>query len=731
VNYLANSSMSSPVHSGIRLAHPILQRFFDVSLYLLLSTGFAILAGTGKLDALSLILGTTALAGKGYLLARQSNAVIPEQWTNYLTLVYVAFFAFDYFAVSQTFISALVHLVLFAAMVKIFSIHRERDYVYLSVLAFGMVLAAAVLTVDSLFFGIFCVFVLLAVMTFVSMEMRRSWILAQPSPDSEVRDVRDLTLFPASVSRACVLLVLGIVGSTAVLFFLIPRRPSAGYLTAFASRSDLSTGFSEEVRLGEIGTIQQSSAVLMHVTFDQGSIIPRDLRWRGVALTTFDGRRWTGAHEGGASYKLNPSWQFRYGDNRLLRGNGPRVSYKVSLEPFGSRVFFVLPEALSLNGRYQAIRVDSTGSIFNGDPSHAITDYAVVSEIPPPMRPGQSNIDDPGVSGLIYLQTPSGGLDPRISELAQRVAASNETEFGKASAIERYLSTSYGYTLQLPSITPRDPVANFLFERKQGHCEYFASSMVLMLRTLGIPSRVVNGFRGGEYNDVTGSYIIRARDAHSWVEAYFAGYGWYTFDPTPAAVISPNSWNRLFLYADAMREFWHEWIVNYDSGHQTTLGVKAVRQGRSGIDGFRDWCQRTYENSLKLADAMRKHFQHHLEQWAIWMTLGFVLLVSLTLGPKLFLALRRLRLKRNPHLEPHSAATIWYERALRLLQKRGIRKLPTQTPQEFLNTIPQSSARQHLESFTLHYERARFADSADDAKKLPELYRALETVGKD
>ena len=113
--------MSSTAQSGARLAHPTIQRFFDISLYLLLFTGFAMLAGTGKLDALSLILGTLALLGRGYLLARQSDVIVPEQWTTYLTLLYVAFFAFDYFLLSQTFIGALVHMVLFAAMVKIFS----------------------------------------------------------------------------------------------------------------------------------------------------------------------------------------------------------------------------------------------------------------------------------------------------------------------------------------------------------------------------------------------------------------------------------------------------------------------------------------------------------------------------------------------------------------------------------------------------------------------------------
>src|SRR5438477_8848898 len=189
--------MSSTAPITARAAHPVIQRFFEVSLYFLLFTGFAILAGTGQLDGLSMVLGSLALVAKGYLLVRQIDVTVPEQWTTYFTLIYLVFFALDYFLISQTFIGSLIHLVLFAAMVKVFSIHRDRDYVYLAVLSFGMVLAAAVLTVDSLFFALFCVFVLLAVMTFVSLEMRRSWIAAQPTAPIELRDTSDLRHLPS------------------------------------------------------------------------------------------------------------------------------------------------------------------------------------------------------------------------------------------------------------------------------------------------------------------------------------------------------------------------------------------------------------------------------------------------------------------------------------------------------------------------------------------------------
>ena len=126
------------------------------------------------------------------------------------------------------------------------------------------------------------------------------------------------------------------------------------------------------------------------------------------------------------------------------------------------------------------------------------------------------------------------------------MTAGAETPAQRARAIEGHLRQDYGYTLELLSKPVDDPLAYFLFVRKKGHCEYFASSMAVMLRTLGIPARVVNGFRGGEYNDLTGSYIVREKDAHSWVEAYFPEYGWVTFDPTPAgqAGSTATRWSR-------------------------------------------------------------------------------------------------------------------------------------------------------------------------------------------
>src|SRR6202011_5463426 len=130
-----------------------------------------------------------------------------------------------------------------------------------------------------------------------------------------------------------------------------------------------------------------------------------------------DGGRWTGpSGEGSTEANTHGTFPAMTYTSRLFYGRGRRVSYKVALEPFGARVFFVLPEAVFINGRYQSIRMDSTGTIFNMDSSRAIADYSVVSEIPPPMPANLPTTNDPGVSGIIYLQSPQH-LDPRIEKL--------------------------------------------------------------------------------------------------------------------------------------------------------------------------------------------------------------------------------------------------------------------------------------------------------------------------
>src|SRR5271156_1366417 len=151
-----------------------IERYFNVALYLLVLTGFGTLASTGGLDLPAVVLVGLALALRGFQLLTRREFVIRERWTNILTLIYVFVYLVDYFFVSRGFLGATVHLVLFLIVVRQFSLQKTRDHYMLAALSFGMVLAAAVLTVGSVFLFSFAGFLLLAVVTFVLMEMRHS-----------------------------------------------------------------------------------------------------------------------------------------------------------------------------------------------------------------------------------------------------------------------------------------------------------------------------------------------------------------------------------------------------------------------------------------------------------------------------------------------------------------------------------------------------------------------------
>src|SRR3984957_6324128 len=159
---------------GVMTLQRAIDYYFELSLYLLVLTGFATLASTGGLDLPSILLVGAALAFRGYFLVTRYHFVISEGWTTPLSVAYFVFFALDYFVFSRSFLPATVHLALFAVVVRMFSLRRERDHVMLAILAFLMVLASAVLTVDSIFVFSFAAFMLMAVPTFVLMEMRPS-----------------------------------------------------------------------------------------------------------------------------------------------------------------------------------------------------------------------------------------------------------------------------------------------------------------------------------------------------------------------------------------------------------------------------------------------------------------------------------------------------------------------------------------------------------------------------
>jgi transglutaminase-like putative cysteine protease len=733
-------SQPNPQLDVIPLSQAI-NRYFELSVYLLVLMGFGTLASTGGLDLTTILLVGAALALRGYMFAKRRRLVISERWTTPLTIGYFVFYGADYLLLSRSFLTATVHLVLFAVVVRTFSLRRDRDYTMLAILAFLMVLASAVLTVDSVFLLFFAGFMLTAVATFILMEMRRSGQAArfQARHSRDAKEHRHLAFSLARVTPSLVLMIL--VGAAAG-FFLLPRM-SAGYLGGYSFGTDFSTGFSDQVQLGRIGQIQQSDAVVMHIQIDGDSDGRYALDWRGVALANFDGRNWSNPREQYVLYReADGSFAIPLLGQGVAQGlsghgikvpGGPKhlIHYRVLMEPIGTNVFFLAPWARRVKGAYRTLQIDEGGAVSDFDSQRSVSLYEADSDISTP-SPEQLRMagDALPAFALAYLQTPPE-LDPRISRLAEQITGSASNSYDKAVAVERYLKTHYGYTLQLPRSEVADPLANFLFERKQGHCEYFASSMAVMLRTLRVPARVVNGFRSDEFNDLTGNYVVRAKNAHSWVEAYFPSYGWVTFDPTPGgAVGSPQGWGRAMLYLDAAASFWREWVISYDSSHQYVLGQSVLSSTRGSWERARVWARMRYTRMLNWARKSQRGVQQAPGRWFGASVAVALLLLALGNAGRIARTIRTRRLQAHPERSPDQAAAMWYGRMDRFLARRGVRKSGTQTAREFVCVIEDERLRARVGQFTDAYESARFGNSSDDAKRLPELFEEVELATK-
>jgi len=184
----------------------------------------------------------------------------------------------------------------------------------------------------------------------------------------------------------------------------------------------------------------------------------------------------------------------------------------------------------------------------------------------------------------VYLHLPP--IPERIRELAKMWVADASTPREAAKAIEHHLLTEYKYDLNTPAGKADDPLDDFLFESKRGHCEFYSTALAVMLRSLGVPTRTVNGFAGGSYNRFGKFYVVHQGDAHSWTEVYIDGEGWVTFDPTPpigqeSQASTRGIWATMRDLVEATSERWDRHVVNYDIDQQYSL-LKSVSKDKRG-----------------------------------------------------------------------------------------------------------------------------------------------------
>ncbi len=730
---------------------PAVERYFEVSLYLLVATGVLAIISTGKLDVFSTVAPAAALLYKGIRIRRGLGPELSSRAATWSVLGYFLFFPLDLWVFSRglavgapnpplyaALISA-IHLVIFATLIRLYSARTNRDFAFLAVLAVASMLVSAILTVETGFLIALAAFLVLSVSTFVALEIRRSAAGAVSPPlevDSTAAHKLNRALAITSVLVAGSALILGI-----LIFLLIPRF-TTGYLSALNLQPSLMTGFSDNVTLGEIGELKKNTAVVLRIRVDGDPARASDIHWRGIVLTNFDGSRWFTPAQDQTVVTPNPDGDYWFGSPRIDRENFYSLHYTVLMEPIATDAIFVAPRVATLRGRFGSdvsrpdaaprrglLFVDRTGSIFNSAHNSVKIRYEGLSYLLtiPPSNLRKAPSAFPETIQATYLQLPV--LDPRILKLAADVTTGSKNEYDKASAIRSYFISHYSYTLDLSGSHGTDPLANFLFVRRAGHCEYFASAMTVMLRSIGIPARYVTGFLPGEYNDLGGDYIIRQSDAHSWVEVYFPTYGWVTFDPTPSGDESHTGLlSRIGLYWDWLQLTWGEWIINYDFSHQLALGQNIHKSSRGWSDRAREIYRQKEEATMRslLALDRRAEGSPYLLPGVLIFLMGIFLAMRGRSIVRYAVARWALRARRGGNLTA-SLAALEYAEMLRILESRGWKKSLSQTPLEFAEVIPADLSAPILQ-LTEIYQAARFGSHPAPIERMSSLLRFIKSL---
>ena len=642
-------------------------------------------------------------------------------------------------------VSAIAHLIVVLSAIKLLQVKSDRDWVFLYLISFFEVLLAAGLSLSPVFLASLSIYMVASISTVVAFEIRKARRGLKPvavrlltpheAPGRRRRGRRQTPRNSETRSLPVLSIVfLILISALSLPLFLVAPRAGAAAFTRRGSGLTNFIGFSESVQLGELGTLKENDQIVMHVRIDDSpGSGGRDLKWRGVALDEFTGRGWKKSMEARRSEKRV--------EERCDNANDParagcgvfpldttealhRLTVQtVFLEPMDAPVIFAASRAVAVQGPFPFLRMDSEGSIQSRRHELDRLIYRVVSDTTSPdPEVLRRDVQSYTASSFRYLQLPTP-LDSRIPELAGSIIQKENARnsYDAARAIESALRSDYGYSLEMKA-TGSDPLSDFLFNVREGHCEYFSTAMAVMLRSQGIPARVVNGFLTGEYNQAAAAYTVRQSDAHSWVEVYFpATKSWVTFDPTPAAGRTTSQHTGLAgllgKYAEAFELMWFQYVIGYDKQEQRSLATSLNNRL------FK------YRHSLTEEVAAIKKLSPILWQKALLVTLGaalVLLLVLLLRRVRHFGWRRAFRSTRGPETQGMSKVE-FYERLTRLLATRGLKRADHQTPLEFAERL----GWQEVIPLTQAYNQVRYGAaklSATELKRIEILLSGLEAT---
>ncbi len=481
-----------------------------------------------------------AALGTGIILDLRRQYALPGYWGPLVAISCFMLYALQ--VTLSNLIPPVVNILALLLAVRLITKKTDRHILQIFVLALFALAASSLLNLSSFFFVYLVLMVAVVTMGLVLLSFH------QTAPALCLKRPQLTQLLSVTASLPVVSLVLML-----VFFVILPRthRP----LWDFLNSDDTATvGLSDKVQPGAFASTAATKTVALRIECRQ--LAPEDLYWRGIVLNHIEANSWiriappqgeTSRASGGQTI-TQTIYPEPKSDARLVSLDAPRRVAKRGSSHTGDLVFSAR-RAIDRRTRFEAVSV-SGGVIEN---TGAIN-RAFYRQVPPPPSPRVAELAE-------RLRDQDGGARQKILNLKQMF---------------RDLKLNYA-TTDLP--TSADPVDEFLFVKKRGYCEFFASSFAVILRLSGVPTRLVGGYYGGEYNELGGYYLVTEGMAHVWVEALTEEGQWLRIDPSSLAKNAGDSllatrgkklgWLR--RVTDAFNYFWNRVVITYDLGRQMEL----------------------------------------------------------------------------------------------------------------------------------------------------------------
>ncbi len=633
---------------------------------------------------------------------RYPSLGLSQGLSNWLALASIGLVVLEFSSDSQLLLLSLAHWLVYLQLIKMFLPKRVEDDWFLFLLGLMQVLVGAVRSQSDLVGQAMAMWALLALWVLALFSLHRDALryLPRPHPGGEFVSTTE-DPYPGLLNLPFLFAVLRVTATTlalgGVIFLAMPRRSSMARLQTGALPARHLTGFDEEVKLGQLGEILENDSVVMSVElydYDWKRIPPPlEPLWRGVTMTSYDKGRW---------HRPQRTDRSTFPSAAGFKANRKLIRQHIRLEPTDSSVLFGLRpmlDAKSNVGSRTLPELNSIdGTIIRDDPRSETFDYRIDSGSDPTMPQPSERLPRRNELGML-LEIPQPIREP-LARIAERQLQEipPDAPLRRARALEQYLRSSgyFRYSLHLSMVDPeQDPVIDFLVNRRSGHCGYFASALTLLLRSVGLPARMVNGFKGGDWNEIAQVLNVRQKHAHSWVEVYVRPGPdedpvWVTLDPTPAgerneAVAKVGGFATNFrLVTDLVRYIWVFYIVGYNADRQQFLLYEPTRKligdARSGFQMMGQALQSTATAVFGFHD-----FEAFISVRGFFVSFFLLLsLVGLVRGA-LWLWWRLLRWYRGDQEDSASlsASQVSYRRLTQLLSAFGLERPAAETQHEF------------------------------------------------